>query len=208
MSKKKEDKYFNAFIEMSSYSCKAARFLRDILGDYNPDNLDISIEKMHAIEHDADVSKHTMTRLLAKEFVTPLEREDILELASMIDTVTDKTEDVLLRLYMFNIREIREDAITLADMLVKCVESMKEALEEFHNFKKSKTLNEKIIEINYLEEEGDRLYTHAVRNVFTQEGIEGIEAAAWNQVFHYIEDVFDACEDVADVIEGVMMKNS
>jgi uncharacterized protein Yka (UPF0111/DUF47 family) len=109
---------------------------------------------------------------------------------------------------MFNIREIREDAITLADMLVKCVASMKEALEEFHNFKKSKTINEKIIEINYLEEEGDRLYTHAVRNVFTQEGIDGIEAAAWNHVFHYIEDVFDACEDVADVIEGVMMKNS
>jgi uncharacterized protein Yka (UPF0111/DUF47 family) len=146
--------------------------------------------------------------MLAKEFVTPIEREDIMELASMIDTVTDKIEDVVLRLYMFNILKIREDTILMADMLIKCVASMKVAIEEFHDFRKSKTLNEKIIEINYLEEEGDRLYRMAVRNVFTEEGISPIEATAWYQVFHYLEDVFDACEDVADVIEGVMMKNS
>jgi predicted phosphate transport protein (TIGR00153 family) len=208
MSKKKEDRYFNSFTEMCSYSCDAANLLRDIIVDYDPDALDISMEKMHAIEHDADVAKHTMTKMLAKEFVTPIEREDIMELASMIDTVTDKIEDVVLRLYMFNIRSIREDAVMLADMLIKCVASMKVAIEEFHNFRKSKMLNEMIIEINYLEEEGDRLYTMAVRNVFTEEGISGLEATAWYQVYHYLEDVFDACEDVADVIEGVMMKNS
>ncbi|MDR1068691.1 MAG: DUF47 family protein [Clostridiales Family XIII bacterium] len=208
MTKKKEDKYFGSFVEMSDYSCAASVLLREILGNYDPDDLDISIEKMHSIEHDADIAKHTMTKMLAKEFMTPIEREDIMELASTIDTVTDKTEDVLLRLYMFNIREIRDDAITLADMLVRCVSSVKQALEEFPNFRKSKILNEKIIEINYLEEEGDRLYTIAVRNVFTDENIDALKAAAWNQVYHYIEDVFDACEDVADVIEGVIMKNT
>jgi uncharacterized protein Yka (UPF0111/DUF47 family) len=208
MSKKKEDRYFNSFIEMCGYSCDAANLLREIIADYDPDALDLNMEKMHAIEHDADVAKHTMTKMLAKEFVTPIEREDIMELASMIDTVTDKIEDVVLRLYMFNIRSIREDAVILADMLIKCVASMKVAIEEFPNFRKSKTLNEKVIEINYLEEEGDRLYTMAVRNVFTEDGISGIEAIAWDQVYHYLEEVFDACEDVADVIEGVMMKNS
>lgn len=208
MSKKKNDKYFESFIEMSSFSVDAAEFLLETLNNYHPDDLDMAIEKMHAIEHDADMINHVMTKMLAKEFITPVDREDIMSLASSIDTVTDKIEDVMLRLYMFNIEVLRDDIIFLANMLVKCVKSMKSALEEFSNFKKSKLINEKVIEINHLEEEGDRLYVKAVRNVFTDPNIEPLQAAAWNQVFHYIESVFDACEDVADVIEGVIMKNS
>lgn len=208
MSKKKDDKYFETFIEMSNHSVTAAEYLNEILKDFNPEKLDIAIEKMHSIEHEADMVNHVMTKMLAKEFITPIDREDIMTMASSIDTVTDKIEDVMLRLYMFNILEIREDALVLGDMLVKCVKSMKAAVEEFSNFKKSRLINEKVIEINHLEEEGDRLYTKAVRNVFTDKNLEPLNAAAWNQVLHYIESVFDACEDVADVIEGVLMKNS
>ncbi|MDR0357723.1 MAG: DUF47 family protein, partial [Clostridiales Family XIII bacterium] len=145
---------------------------------------------------------------LAKEFITPIEREDIMQMSESIDTVTDKIEDVLLRLYMFNIPEIREDALRIADVIVKCATALKDALEEFHNFRKSKTIQEKIIEVNHLEEEGDRLYTDAVRNVFTDSSLPPLIVSSWDNVFHYMEDVCDACEDVADVIEGVMMKNS
>jgi predicted phosphate transport protein (TIGR00153 family) len=205
---RKEDKYYEAFIEMSGYSCEAALFLRKILGGYEPDGLDVHIDEMHAIEHSGDLARHAMTKQLAREFVTPIEREDIMQMADSIDTVTDKIEDVLLRLHMFNIRVIREDAINLADIIVKCTSALKDALEEFHNFKKSKTIQEKIIEVNHLEEEGDRLYVHAIRLVFTDENILPLTAMSWNEVYHYMEDVCDACEDVADIIEGVIMKNS
>ena len=208
MSKKRDDKYYETFVEMSDHSLKAAKYLQEIFTNFDPDTLEEAIEKMHSIEHDADMLNHMMTKMLAKEFITPIDREDIMELAAYIDTVTDKIEDVMLRLYMFNIQEIREDALEICTMLVKCVESMKYALEEFSNFKKSKLINERVIEINHLEEEGDRLYTKAVRNVFTDKDLPPLYAAAWNQVFHYIESVFDACEDVADVIEGVLMKNA
>ena len=131
-----------------------------------------------------------------------------MQMADSIDTVTDKIEDVMMRLYMFNIREVREDAIKIADIIMKCTSALKDALEEFHNFRKSKTINGKVIEVNHLEEEGDRMYVVAVRRVFTEEDINPTTAMAWNEVFHYMEDVCDACEDVANVIEGVIMKNS
>jgi predicted phosphate transport protein (TIGR00153 family) len=205
---KKKDRYYDIFVEMSNFACDAAVFLREILVNYDPENLSAQMEKMHSIEHDGDVSRHSMTKLLAKEFITPIEREDIMQLSEAIDTVTDKVEDVLLRLYMFNIDVIRKDALVIADVLVKCTEAMKDTLEEFPHFKKSKTLNDKIIEINRLEEVGDKLYTDAVRGVFTDESLPAIRVFAWNMVFHYMEDVCDACEDVADVVEGVIMKNT
>ncbi|MDR3305875.1 MAG: DUF47 family protein [Clostridiales Family XIII bacterium] len=208
MATKKKDRYYDIFVEMSNFACDAAVFLREILVNYDPENLSAQMEKMHSIEHDGDVSRHSMTKLLAKEFITPIEREDIMQLSEAIDTVTDKVEDVLLRLYMFNIDVIRKDALVIADVLVKCTEAMKDTLEEFPHFKKSKTLNDKIIEINRLEEVGDKLYTDAVRGVFTDESLPAIRVFAWNMVFHYMEDVCDACEDVADVVEGVIMKNT
>lgn len=208
MANKKQDRYYDIFIEMGAFSCDAAVFLREILGDFDPGKLESYMEKMHAIEHDGDISKHAMTKLLAKEFITPIEREDIMAMSESIDTVTDKTEDVLQKMFMYNIMTVRKDAITLADEVVKCTEAMKDALEEFRNFKKSKTIGEKLIEINRLEEVGDRMYIEATRKVFTDTSLSPLEAFSWSHVFHYLEEVFDACEDVADVIEGVIMKNS
>ena len=208
MANKKQDRYYDIFIEMGAFSCDAAVFLRELLGDYDPDKLEEYMEKMHSIEHDGDASKHAMTKLLAKEFITPIEREDIMAMSESIDTVTDKIEDALQRMFMYNIKSVRKDALPIADAVVKCTEAMKDALEEFHNFKKSKTIGEKLIEINTLEEVGDKMYIEAVRNVFTDTDLSPLEAFSWSHIFHYLEDVLDACEDVADVIEGVIMKNS
>jgi len=208
MVSKKQDRYYEIFIEMCEFSCAAAVFLRETLGNFDPERLGKDIEKMHSIEHDGDISRHGMVKLLAKEFITPIEREDIMAMSEMIDTVTDKIEDVLQKMYMYNVKSVRADAFELADTIIKSTETLKEALEEFRNFKKSKTINEKIIEINRLEEVGDSLYIEAVRHIFTEEGLPPIEAFGWSHVLHYMEDVLDACEDTADVIEGVIMKHT
>lgn len=207
MAGRKDDKYFNSFVDMVNYSCDAAAYLDEIISDYDPKNIPEQIKHMHEIEHSGDIVRHNMTKDLAKEFITPIEREDIMEMADAIDTVTDKIEDVALRLYMFNIQEIRDDAKKVAKVIVKCTEALKDALAEFHNFRKSKTIHQKIVEINTLEEEADQLYITAVRNLFTEVD-DGLVAAAWNQTFHYMEDVCDSCEDASDVIESVIMKNS
>jgi predicted phosphate transport protein (TIGR00153 family) len=203
----KDDKYYNAFVEMVGYSCEAAQFLSTILHEFNPDDLNEQMRSMHEIEHSGDIARHMMTKKLAKEFITPIEREDIMDMAEAIDNVTDKIEDVLMRVYIFNIPEIREEAKKITDVIVRCCETLRSALSEFHNFRKSKTLYEKIILVNQLEEEADSIYTTGVRNLYLEKG-DPILVQAWYETFQFLEDCCDACEDVADVIESVMLKNA
>ena len=130
-----------------------------------------------------------------------------MELTDAIDNVTDAIEDVVMRMYMFNVRNIRERALKMTDIIVKCCNALKQALEEFHNFRKSKTLHQLIIEVNKLEEEGDKLFTDATRDLYVNCN-DFKEISAWDIVFYYLEKCCDACEDVADAIENVIMKNS
>jgi len=208
MSNKKQDRYFNMFIEMCGFSHSAAVFLKEILSDFDPEKLRENMDKMHSIEHEGDRSRHEMIKMLAKEFITPIEREDIMAMGEKIDTVTDKIEDVLQKMYMYNVQTVRDDALIIVDIIIKSTETLDEALKEFHNFKKSKIIKEKLIEINRLEEDGDLLYIEATRNVFTDDELTPLEAFAWSHIYHYMEDVLDACEDAADVIEGVVMRNT
>jgi len=207
MARKKDSNYFATFVELVNYSCEAARLLYDIMNDYNPDELEEKMKLMHNIEHAGDVERHIMMKKLAKEFITPIEREDIIAMADAIDNVTDYIEDVLMRMYMFNIRTIREDALTMAGIIVRCCESLREALREFHNFRKSPTLHNLIVEINRMEEEGDELFVKATRKLYVS-GKDPIEVYGWGRTLHYMEICFDACEDAANIIESIVMKNS
>jgi predicted phosphate transport protein (TIGR00153 family) len=203
----KYDKYFSTFVEMVGYSCEAAHLLKEILNDFKPDELSERMTEMHDIEHAGDIARHVMTKKLSKEFITPIEREDIMDMSEAIDNVTDSIEDVLIRLYIFNIQEISDEAKRMTEVIVKCCEALKSALEEFHNFRKSKDLLDKIILVNQLEEEADAIYMDAVRKVYIKLK-DPILVHSWYETLQFLEDCCDACEDVADVIESVMMKNS
>ncbi|MDR2458249.1 MAG: DUF47 family protein [Clostridiales Family XIII bacterium] len=204
---KKDEKYFNAFCETASTSVKAAEYLRKIINDYDENLLHEKIKIMHDYEHEGDIARHKIMRILEKEFITPFEREDIVGLLESIDDVTDKIEDVLLRLYMFDIKVIEDDAREMIEILVKCTQAVLDALIELKNFKKSKILMNKIILINELEEEGDSKYIEAVRNIVTKKK-DPIAIVAWNQIYTFIESVYDSCEDVSDLIESIVMKNT
>ncbi|NLC54112.1 MAG: DUF47 domain-containing protein [Firmicutes bacterium] len=207
MARKKEDNYFTTFVELVQYSCDAAVLLNEIVNDFKVEELEMKIKEMHEIEHAGDKGRHAMVKKLAREFITPIEREDIIALGDAIDNVTDTIEDVLLRFYMFNIAVMREDAIKMASIIVQCCEALKEAVAEFANFRKSQTLHQLIVEINRLEEEGDALFVTALRNLFVNEK-DPIQIMAWRETFDYMEKCCDACEEVSEVIESVMMKNS
>lgn len=207
MARKKNEYYYDTFVELVDYSCQAANLLNDIMNNFDAAKLHEKMEEMHAIEHAGDQARHVMIKKLVKEFITPIEREDIMALADAIDNVTDSIEDVVMRMYMFNVVNIRERALEMTKIVVKCCNSLKQALAEFHNFRKSKTLHQLIIEVNQLEEEGDRLFTEATRDLYVNCN-DFKEVAAWDIAFYYLEKCCDACEDVADAIENVIMKNS
>jgi predicted phosphate transport protein (TIGR00153 family) len=207
MARKKDVNYFNSFVKLSDYSCQAANLLNKIMKNFSTDELKGKMEEMHLIEHSGDEARHIMVKELAREFITPIDREDIMDLADAIDNVTDTIEDVLMHMYMLNIKHVREDALKIADIVVKCCNVLKMALDEFHNFRKSQILHELIVEVNFLEEEGDKLFTNAIRNLYVN-CKDYLEVIAWDQTFHYLEKCCDACEDVANIIESIMMKNT
>ena len=135
------------------------------------------------------------------------EHLDIILLSQSIDEVTDKIEDVLIRIYINNVQQIRPEALAFIKVIIRCCEALKEVMEEFADFRKSKTLHGLIIEINALEEEGDRLFIESMRRLHA-EVTDPIEIIAWREIYVYLEKCCDACEHVADVVESVIMKNT
>jgi len=207
MARKRSEDYFDTFVKLVEYSCQAADLLNDIMNNFNAEILREKMNEMHEIEHAGDTERHVMIRKLSKEFITPIDREDIMLLADAIDDVTDTIEDVLLRLYMFNILSIKDYAKKMAEIIVNCCNALKQALKEFHDFQKSKILHELIVEVNVLEEKGDKLYTEAVHSLYVNSK-NVVEIMAWDQTYDYLENCCDACEEVANVIENIILKNS
>ena len=181
--------------------------LKETLEGFQPDSLQGRLDRLHEIEHSADMKKHEVLDRLAKEFIPPIEREDIVSLSQNIDNITDKVEDVMLRVYMNNVREIEPGALKMTDVVIRCCQAVRELLVEFKDFKRSKNLKGLIIRINDLEEESDKLFIQNVRNLCT-ESEDPIRIIAWRDIFIYLERCADACEHVADVVESVIMKNS
>ena len=207
MSKKSDSYYFQNFIECVECGCQAAKMLEDNLNHFDTGLLQDKLDELHRIEHDADKKKHEMMAVLVKAFITPIEREDIILLSQSIDEVTDKIEDVLIRIYINNVQQIRPEALAFIKVIIRRCEALKEVMEEFADFRKSKTLHGLIIEINALEEEGDRLFIESMRRLHA-EVTDPIEIIAWREIYVYLEKCCDACEHVADVVESVIMKNT
>lgn len=212
-SDKKKDKreksynYFQALSILADYTGQAADLLNVTMNQYSIDTIEEQMIKMHEIEHAADIAKHEMMAHLLKEFITPIDREDISTIAQEIDNVTDTIEDVLMQMYMFNIKKLRPEAIELCNIIVSSCKELKNAAEEFHHYKKSTELLKYIIDINNMEEDGDKIYTRALRSLHTSSE-DAIEIMNWTKIFDYLEKCCDATENVADVMEYVIMKNS
>ncbi|MBQ3495607.1 MAG: DUF47 family protein [Clostridia bacterium] len=206
-NKKKGYDYFSTLVKMSQLALEEARLLKQIVENYDPDKLDENRQKMHAIEHDCDTLKHELSTELVKDFLPPIDREDLFLLAHVTDDLTDSVESVVVFFYMANLKAMRPDTVELCDLVVKCCESVVEMLEEFKNFKKSTLLKGLVVKLNDLEEHGDRLYIQAVRKLSTED-ISTRDVIEWRDVYRNFENCFDAAETVADNIESATMKNS
>ncbi|MEG1305464.1 MAG: DUF47 family protein, partial [Oscillospiraceae bacterium] len=147
MAKKSSFDCYSAFARQVARSREAAMYLRDTLTNFNPEKLEETMKTMHAIEHAADIEKHEMMNQLVREFITPIDREDIIHLSQEIDEITDSIEDVLIKMYIFNITKTRPEALEFVEVIAKCCESLETAVMEFKNYKKSVTIHNLIVEI-------------------------------------------------------------
>lgn len=207
MARKNDSFYFDGFRDSAGHALSAARLLAEVMHDYDPTRLHERMDEMHRIEQAADEIRHGMMDELVTAFITPFEREDIAGLSSALDDVTDRIEGVLLRLYYDNVTSMRPDGLQLVDMMVRSCEAMVQLIEELPKFKRSKTLREHVFAINQVEEGADRVFVEAMRALHTSDS-DPLQVFAWHEIYAHLERCTDDCEHVADVVDGVVMKNS
>ena len=208
MKKQRSNEYFEGFVSGMESACKAAEYLENLVEHFDSEKLAEQIDEIHAIEHEADINKHKLMQKLAKEFITPIEREDIILLLQQIDNVTDFIEDVVRKMFMYNTKAMRSEALEFAAIIKQCCYESRDALKELPGFQKnSERLEQAIVKVNDYEEQGDRLYCAAMRRLYC-ENAEAQDRITWTKLFDWMEACCDACEDVMESVELVVMKNS
>lgn len=205
--RKKKNDYFVLLRELVDYVHEAATFLSETMNDYNVEFLSGVLKEMHDIEHAADLKLQDITFKLAREFITPIDRQDILSIAQLIDDVTDSIEDVLMRLYMYNIQELRDETFDFIDLIMANTEVLMKIMSEFSSFRRSNDIHANMIKLSTLEEEGDVLYMRAIRRLYLDEQ-DPITVIAWTEIFRRLEGCCDDFERVGHEIEYVLMKNT
>ena len=205
MAFKKELNYFDVLILASSYSLQTAVKLNDLMNNY----VDVTrkAREIHDLEHAGDSEVHKMYDALHTAFITPIDREDLFGLIKSVDDITDLIEDASNRFDMFAISAVRPEAIEIGAKIEMATKLVHELMTEFKSHKRSKRTIQLVKDINTVEEEGDRLYRESVRKLFTTD-VPVLDIIKWKDIYDDMENVLDACEDVANIIEGVLMKNA
>ncbi|MBQ7330863.1 MAG: DUF47 family protein [Oscillospiraceae bacterium] len=199
--------YFENFAASTALSKEAATYLVNCLENYDPNNIESMLKQMHEIEHRADVKKHEMNEVLAKAFVTPVDREDLDMLSHQLDDVTDKIEEVLQMFFINDIQTMQPAAIEFAKNIVKSCELLTALMDEFENFKRSKRIHGLIIELNDVEEVCDQLYLTSMR-ALSKNSTDALVTIAWRDIYECLEACADACEHVSECVGTVIMKNT
>ncbi|MDD2427688.1 MAG: DUF47 family protein [Eubacteriales bacterium] len=199
--------FFGLLLDLSEYTIQAANFLEEILLEYDHASLPESLVEMHDIEHTADLMLHDLNHKLARGYTRQVKKEDVSDIAYLIDEVTDKTEDILMRFDMFNVHKLRSEAVEFAKLISRGSVTQANMIKEFRNFKTSLRVRESIVEINNIEEEGDRLYARSVRRLY-RESNDPVEIIAWTEIFYRFERCCDSFEDVAQHVESIIIKNT
>jgi predicted phosphate transport protein (TIGR00153 family) len=201
----KEDKFNDLFISTSELILKSANALNDFINDL--DNSEENLKLLKQIEHDGDVKQHEILKQLNLSFITPFDREDIYDVATDMDNIIDYIESAASRFVMLNVNRSTKEAEILSKMIIACANQIIILMKELKNMKKSKIIKDIIIEINRIEEQGDLVSRKVIKDLFRMD-IPVIEVIKWREIYQYFENSLDACEDLANVVEGIVMKNA
>lgn len=206
--KHKEFDYFEAFEQQAEYACKEATLLVEAVESFETaEELKGLMDRAHEVEHEADQVSHDIHKAVAHDFITPFDREDIIELASKLDDITDSIEAVVQRLYMYDVHFMHDGAKEFSHAIEKSCKALRSAMSDFRNFKRSKEFKNLIAKVNSREEEADELYISVIRDLHTKDIDNPLRVFVWTNVFNRMESCADACEGAADVMNSIMLRN-
>ncbi len=198
----RDREFFDLFEEAGGNILRAAGLLEEMLRDF-PERNELARDIL-ICEQDGDRVTHDIIQRLNQTFVTPIDREDIYELASALDDVVDYTEEVADYLGLYNIEAPMVQSQQLATVLHACARQIAEAMPRLRGFK---DISHYTVEINRLENDGDRITREAIASLFNN-GIDPMVVIRWKDIFERLEEAIDSCERVANILEGIVIKNS
>ena len=202
----KENRFFFLLHQSTMNIQQVARRFRDLMENF--ENMEAKVQEIKELEEFGDQIIHEITQSLHRTFVTPIDREDILALASRLDDVVDAIDEAAQYTLEYSIKEPSEYAIPLSDIIVKCAAKLEQAVSMLSS--KSSKLNDIIpitVEINRLEHEADKIASHAMGDLFNN-GFSVIDILKWRDIYKDMEEATDRAEDAANVLEGIVLKHS
>jgi hypothetical protein len=198
----RDREFFDLFEEAGGNILRAAGLLEELLKDF-PERNELARDIL-ICEQDGDRITHDIIQRLNQTFVTPIDREDVYALASALDDVVDYTEEVADYLGLYKIEAPMEQAQALAHVLHAAARQIAEAMPRLRGFK---DISHYTVEINRLENDGDRITREAIASLFDN-GIDPMVVIRWKDIFERLEEAIDATEHVANILEGIVIKNS
>lgn len=200
----KEIDFFEIFEKAATNLTKATSLLVRLMEDFK--NLEERAKEIYEVEQDGDMLTHDIMRKLNKTFITPIDREDIHALASRIDDILDLVWGAVDRMVVFKITEPTQEAIEIAKDLHQTTEVLQKTIKELKE-KNYAHVQEHCIEINRLENRIDRIFRDALGKLF-DDMQDPRMIIKWKEVYEHLENASDRCEDVANVLEGIVLKNA
>ena len=201
----REDRFFGLLRSSANNLTEVSALLVDLMDDYQ--NVQDKVAEIKRLEEVGDHIIHEIMRNLHRTFVTPLDREDIALLGERLDDVVDSIEETARLMVEYQIPEPTEEAKALARIIVKAAETLQEAIGKLHfRGSKLKSILPNAVEINRLENVADQIASQAMAKLFN-DGLNPIDVMKWRDIYQQLEIATDQCEDAANVLEGVVLKN-
>ena len=201
----KDGKFFDHFNEHADFCVRGAQEMVALMTNF--DDLEIRVHAIEAIEKQADKVTHATLDALHKTFITPLDRDDIHQLITRMDDILDLLEDAAQTISLYDIKAITPEAKRLAELCLACTEKVKAAVGLLHNMDNSREILAICMEIDRLESDADHVMRAAMSKLFREEP-DVRNLIKLKAIYELLESVTDRCEDVANIIEGIIVENA
>ena len=200
----KETSFFDFFEQHAALSVEGCREFLSLAA--TGANLTAKAKRIKEIEHETDVITHRCVEALHKTFITPIERDDIYRLITRMDDIIDYIEAAAERIALYGITQMTPEVKDLADVLLRANEQIVVAVNGLRNMRHAAPVLRACVDINRLENEGDTILRNALARLFREEK-DPITIIKWKEIYEGLETATDCCEDVANIIEGVVLEH-
>lgn len=201
----KEEKFFEMLEQDAANLLEGGKAFKDLMDNFT--DVGMKVKRIKEIEHEGDIITHEMFDKLNRTFITPIDREDIHKITSELDDVLDYILGTADRMLLYKVDQPTPEARKMADILLTSIEVIGKAVSSLKDLKRPRRTLDYCVEINRLENEGDTIHKSVIAALFS-DNKNAIEIIKWLELYANIETAIDKCEDVADTMESIVVKNA